>query len=182
MSNSFATPWIVACSGASMDCRFLCPWNFPGKKTGVGCHFLLQEIFPNQGLKLQNQRKTKQNTQGLNPRLLHWQVDSLPLSHLESASLDVTHTAKSCPSSVACLGGQIPCMGRGWRMGGSDVYRSNFILSCCLSSFVREAFPWGFGPLYGDTVSSFVWSFHPSSFPFSLPPSLPISKNIYWVS
>ena len=40
------------------------------KNTGVGCHFLLQEIFP---------------TQGSNPhllRLLHWQADSLPLSHL----------------------------------------------------------------------------------------------------
>ena len=24
----------------------LCPWNFPGKNTGVGCHFLLQGIFP----------------------------------------------------------------------------------------------------------------------------------------
>ena len=22
----------------------LCPWYFPGKNTGVGCHFLLQEI------------------------------------------------------------------------------------------------------------------------------------------
>ena len=26
--------------------RLLCPWNFPGKNTGVGCHFLLQGIFP----------------------------------------------------------------------------------------------------------------------------------------
>ena len=26
--------------------RFLCPWDFPGKDTGVGCHFLLQGIFP----------------------------------------------------------------------------------------------------------------------------------------
>ena len=25
---------------------FLCPWDFPGKGTGVGCHFLLQRIFP----------------------------------------------------------------------------------------------------------------------------------------
>ena len=25
--------------------RLLCPWDFPGKKTGVGCHFLLQGIF-----------------------------------------------------------------------------------------------------------------------------------------
>ena len=23
----------------------LCPWNFPGKNTGVGCHFLLQGFF-----------------------------------------------------------------------------------------------------------------------------------------
>ena len=44
--------------------RFLCPWNFPGKNAGVGCHFLLQGIFL---------------TQGSNPhllRLLHWQADS----------------------------------------------------------------------------------------------------------
>ena len=44
--------------------RLLCPWDFPGKKTGVGCHFLLQEIF---------------QTQGWNPSLLsllHWQADS----------------------------------------------------------------------------------------------------------
>ena len=38
-----------------MDCS-LCPWNSPGKNTGVGCHSLLQGIFP---------------TQGLNPDLLH---------------------------------------------------------------------------------------------------------------
>ena len=30
--------------------RILCPWDFPGKNIGVGCHFLLQEIFPTQGL------------------------------------------------------------------------------------------------------------------------------------
>ena len=34
-----ATPWTVA---------FLCPWDFPGKNTGMGCHFLLQGIFPAQ--------------------------------------------------------------------------------------------------------------------------------------
>ena len=27
----------------------LCPWSFPGKNTGVGCHFLLQEFFLTQG-------------------------------------------------------------------------------------------------------------------------------------
>ena len=32
-----------------MDCsprRLICPWHFPGKNTGVGCHFVLQWIFP----------------------------------------------------------------------------------------------------------------------------------------
>ena len=49
--------------------RFLCPCGFPDKNTTVGCHFLLQGIFRNQGL---------------NPHLLHWQVDSLPLNHQRS--------------------------------------------------------------------------------------------------
>ena len=29
--------------------RLLCPWDFPSKDIGLGCHFLLQGIFPNQG-------------------------------------------------------------------------------------------------------------------------------------
>ena len=32
--------------------RLLCLWDFPGKDTGVGCHFLLQGIFPTQGSNL----------------------------------------------------------------------------------------------------------------------------------
>ena len=32
--------------------RLLCSWYFPGKNTGVGCHFLLQEIFLTQGINL----------------------------------------------------------------------------------------------------------------------------------
>ena len=61
----FATPWTVAA-------RLLCPWDSPGKNTGVGCHFFLQGIFP---------------TQKLNPCLLHllnWQADPLPSCHLGS--------------------------------------------------------------------------------------------------
>ena len=46
--------------------RLLCSWNFPGKNTEVGCHLLLQGIFPTQGL----------NLCVLWP--LHWQGDSLP--------------------------------------------------------------------------------------------------------
>ena len=32
--------------------RLLRPWDFLGKNTGVGCHCLLQEIFPTQRLNL----------------------------------------------------------------------------------------------------------------------------------
>ena len=40
--------------------RLLGPWDFPGKNTGVGCHFLLQETFPAQRLNsgLRNCRQT----------------------------------------------------------------------------------------------------------------------------
>ena len=30
--------------------RLFCPWDFPDKNSGVGCHVLLQEIFLTQGL------------------------------------------------------------------------------------------------------------------------------------
>ena len=59
----FTIPWTVACQAPlSMD--------FPGKNTGVGCHFLLQGVFP---------------TQGSNPHLLcllHGEANSLPPHHL----------------------------------------------------------------------------------------------------
>ena len=54
MSDSFETPWIITGN------------NFLGNNTEVCCYFFLQGIFP---------------TQGLDPRLLQWQVDSLPLSN-----------------------------------------------------------------------------------------------------
>ena len=42
--------------------RLLCLWDFTERITGVGCHFLLQGIFPTQGLNLHLLH------------LLHWQV------------------------------------------------------------------------------------------------------------
>ena len=53
-------------SSRPMDCRatrFLCPWNSPGKNTGVGSHSLLQGIFL---------------TQGVNPVSPTLQVDPFP--------------------------------------------------------------------------------------------------------
>ena len=49
--------------------RLLHPWDFSGKSTGVGCHFLLQGIFP---------------TQGSNPGLLHCRQTVNCLSHHRS--------------------------------------------------------------------------------------------------
>ena len=40
--SDFVTPWTVVRQA-------LRPWDYPGKNTGVGCHFLLQGIFPTQG-------------------------------------------------------------------------------------------------------------------------------------
>ena len=66
--------------------RLLCPWDFPSKNTGVGCHALFQEIFP---------------TQGSNPCLLYWQVDSLPLNHTGSLYWVVRGRLNLLPSSAA---------------------------------------------------------------------------------
>ena len=57
MWRSFSNMCVLSCSVCPalcnpMDCspaRLLCPRNFPGKNTGGGCHFLLQEIFSTQG-------------------------------------------------------------------------------------------------------------------------------------
>ena len=40
--------WISSVLSYSLRSRFLCPWGFPGKNTWVGCHALLQRIFPAQ--------------------------------------------------------------------------------------------------------------------------------------
>ena len=60
----FVTPWM-------QPTRVLCPWDFPDKNTGVGCHFLLYGIFPTQ-------------ESNLSPAL---QVDSLPAEPLAMSKL-----------------------------------------------------------------------------------------------
>ena len=54
--------------------RLLCQQNSPGKNTGVGCHFLFQDIFP---------------TQGSNQGLPHSRQILYPLNHLEVHSLEL---------------------------------------------------------------------------------------------
>ena len=49
MLSRFSCVWLFA---TLWTARLLCPWDSPGKNTGMGCHFLLQSIFPTQGLNL----------------------------------------------------------------------------------------------------------------------------------
>ena len=94
--QSWFLPWITAMkalstpTGTEVDllwrcCYCCCPVNrvvsgssvhgiSPGKNTGVGCHFLLQGVFP---------------TQESNLCLLQWKVDSLPLSHQGSHTMKI---------------------------------------------------------------------------------------------
>ena len=65
--------------------RFLCPWNSPGKNIGLGCHALLQGIFP---------------TQRSNLRLLYCRQIFYHLSHhLNPAGDTFFRTNGSCTTS-----------------------------------------------------------------------------------
>ena len=60
--------WSRLVTPGTIRTRLLCSWDSPGTNTGLGCHALLQGIFP---------------TQGSNPCLLHLlngQASSLPLA------------------------------------------------------------------------------------------------------
>ena len=84
--------------------RLLCPWDSPGKNTGMGRHSLLQRIFL---------------IQGLNPSLLHWQAGSSPLSQQGSPRPDRgSHKAPDGAGS-----GVTP---QGWA-GASDLILSVFL-------------------------------------------------------
>ena len=67
-SFSFSHVWILWLHGL-YPASLLCPWDFPDKNTGMGCHFLLQGIFL---------------SQGSNPGLLHCRQILYWLSHQEA--------------------------------------------------------------------------------------------------
>ena len=82
---------LTVCDHGLQPARLLCPWDSPGKNTAVGCHALLQGVFP---------------TQRVNPCLfclLHWQVGFLGLvppgkpSYLSTAAA-AAKSLQSCPT------------------------------------------------------------------------------------
>ena len=83
--------------------RLLHPSNFPSKSTGVGCHFILQRIFP---------------TQGSNPGLLHCRQALYRLSHQGRNSLKCTelvHQGTGTVTSATIRKLQMQEAMAGWR-------------------------------------------------------------------
>ena len=80
---------LTVCEPGLQPSRLLCPWDSPGKTTGMGCHFPLQGILL---------------TQGLNPGLLHCRQILFSQSHQGSINslmaipltqLSMPHTPQS---------------------------------------------------------------------------------------
>ena len=99
----------------SIAVRLLCPWDSPGKNTGVGCHFLLQGIFPTQEsnpcllycrwilyhsatrecAKIKwNLKKKKEKNKVIQGLVKYWWIDN---EESQSCSLSVVHL---CPFSL----------------------------------------------------------------------------------
>ena len=77
--------------------RFFCPWDFRGKNIGVGCHFLLQGIFP---------------TQGSNSHLLYWRQSLYHWATRESqcilaAAATAAESLQSCPTLCDPIDGSL---------------------------------------------------------------------------
>jgi len=128
MSNSFVTPWTVAYPTPLF-------MEFSRKYWRVGCHFLLQGIFL---------------TQGLNICLLHWQADSLPMSHQRSPvyilllfscsvvsdSLQphgLQHARLPCPSTISQSLLKLMSIG--------SLMPSNHLILCCPLLLLPSVFP-----------------------------------------
>ena len=75
--------------------RLLRPWDFPGKHTGVGCHFLLQRIFL---------------TRGSNPGFLHCRQMLYRLSHREAPK----HSLRSVQFSSVQLFSRVRLFATPW--------------------------------------------------------------------
>ena len=120
VSYSSVHPWTV-------HTRHLCPWDFPGKNTGVHCHFPLQGIFL---------------TQGSNPfflhcrwNLYHWATSlvqslscvwllEIPWTTARQASLSITNSQSSSkPMSI------------------ESVMPSNHLILCCPLLLLPSIFP-----------------------------------------
>ena len=126
--------------------RFLCPWDSPGKNTGMGCHFLLQGIFPTQEsspgllhcrqilyqLSYEGSMKTvggvKSHLESAPiPAREAWRAQTKPCAHQETPQ----RLSQACPWVFECLLWRYKSAVAWCRGGGSGCGRPG----CGISSF-----------------------------------------------
>ena len=108
VSDSFWPPWTV------YPTRFLCPWDFPGKSTGVGSYYLLQ------GIKLITYNKLS-NHSGQNGGTSYWIIGCQCQSTLSTRLRDMELGSLQPTSQLCLLGLRGSCLwwGQGrWREAG----------------------------------------------------------------
>ena len=118
----------------------LCPWDFPGNNTAVGCHFLLQDIFP---------------TQGSSPSLPHCML-FLYLWDIREAHLSIvlllqqpkrTKTLLQQPQQTMTPQSIVPSLNRLWSLG--DVLVISFSDLVSHSQLHQGHYHMSFYPLHG---------------------------------
>ena len=102
--------------------RLLCPWNSPGKNTGVGSHFLLPGIFL---------------IQGSNLHLLPWQAGSVDGSTTEPLSGKLLPGGSDSKESACSAGDPGSILGQEDRLEGGN--GNQFQYSCQENSMDRGA-------------------------------------------
>ena len=130
-------------------------WMSPRMNTGVGCHFLLQGIFPNPGI---------------DPCLLHCQADSSPLNHLGSSCTArwilnhwITREVPLC-AHFSNEESNVYLLGAAWRLIGmrnAEHLLQRLVLSQTVSSFsfpkVEGTGSWEISSNTDSLVGKDVW-------------------------
>ena len=105
------------------------PWDFPGKNTGVGCHFLLQGNFL---------------TQGWNPGLLHCRQTLYHLSHEGSLDSILKNRDITLPTKVRLVKAMVfpvvMYVCKSWSIKKAEHQRIDAFELWCLRKILRV--PW----------------------------------------
>ena len=147
--------------------RLPCPWNFPGKNTGVGCHFLLQCV------------KSETEVAQLCPTLRNPVDCSLPGSYIHGIFQarvpewgSITSAAAKSLQSCPTLCDPIDCAPPGSPIPG--------ILQARTLEWVAMSFSNAWKGKVKVKSLSRVRFFTPWSAAFQAPPSMEFSRQEYW--
>ena len=152
-SGLVAKSWLSRSHGPS-PARLFCPWYSPGMNTGMGCHFLLQEIFP---------------TQESNPGLLHCSQILYWLSYHEAHLWLMVESImeKAMAPHSSTLAWEIPWMEEPGRLQAMGLLRvgHNWAASLWLFTFLHWRRKWQPTPVFlpresqgwGSLVGCHLW-------------------------